>query len=175
LPNSTVMPYNMVMNKTYANLEHGPCAPVALDERFRAAYWRSMKHLESLRLRQWEESNLTLPQLRVLFQLRRTPGITTGCLARNLGVTVSTTSGLVTKLAERGLVGRGTVEGDRRQIPLTLSESGQELAGELAAISRPFLDEVIDELGDGLADVVSALENLYAAAERVRRREDECS
>ena len=57
----------------------------------------------------------------------------------------------------------------------TLTEAGQELAGELAAISRPFLDEVIDELGDGLADVVSALENLYAAAERVRRREDECS
>jgi DNA-binding MarR family transcriptional regulator len=132
-----------------------------------------MKFLESLRLRQWEESNLTLPQLRVLFQLRRTPGITTGCLARNLGVTVSTTSGLVTKLVERGLVSRGSVEGDRRQFPLSLTEAGQGLAGELAQISRPFFDGIVEELGEDIAQVVSALEALTAAAERVQFDEGE--
>ncbi len=123
-----------------------------------------MKHLESLRLRQWEESSLTLPQLRVLFQLRRSPGLTTGCLARNLGVTVSTTSGLVGKLAERGLVERGSTDEDRRQIPLTLTEVGQELAGELAEISRPFFDGVVEELGADLETVVTALEALRTAA-----------
>jgi len=137
------------------------------------AYWQSMRHLDSLRLRQWEESQLTMPQLRVLFQLRRCPGITTGSLARNIGVTVSTTSGLVAKLAERGLVERGTADDDRRQIPLTLTESGQRLAGELVEISRPILAGVVEQLGDRLEEVVEALELLRSAAARVESEDAE--
>lgn len=113
-----------------------------------------------------------MPQLRVLFELRRNPGITTGCLALKLGVTVSTTSGLVGKLVERGLVTRGTSEKDRRHIPLSLSEAGGQLAGELASFSRPFLDGVARDLGDELESVVSALEALSAATAR-RREESE--
>jgi DNA-binding MarR family transcriptional regulator len=129
-------------------------------DRFRAAYWQALHDLDALRLRQWERSQLTLPQLRVLFQLRRTPGVTTGQLARGLGITVSTTSGLVSKLADRGLVARGS----------NLTEIGQELAGELSRETRPFLDEVVGELGDGLEEVAGALERLVAATARVRER-----
>lgn len=139
-------------------------------DRFRAAYWQALRDLDTLRLGQWERSQVTLPQLRVLFQVRRTPGITTGQLARSLGVTVSTTSGLVSKLADRGLVARGTSQGDRRQIPLELTETGQELAGELVQQTRPFLEEVAGELGQELDQVVGALEKLVAAAARVRER-----
>ena len=139
-------------------------------DRFRAAYWQALHDLDALRLRQWERSQLTLPQLRVLFQLRRTPGVTTGQLARGLGITVSTTSGLVSKLADRGLVARGSNESDRRQIPLELTETGQELAGELCRETRPFLDEVVGELGDDLEEVAGALERLVAATARVRER-----
>jgi DNA-binding MarR family transcriptional regulator len=139
-------------------------------DRFRAAYWQALHDLDALRLRQWERSQLTLPQLRVLFQLRRTPGVTTGQLARGLGITVSTTSGLVSKLADRGLVARGSNQSDRRQIPLELTETGQELAGELCQETRPFLDEVAGELGDDLEEVAGALERLVAATGRVRER-----
>jgi len=144
----------------------------APQERFRCGYWRALHDLESLRLRQWEESHLTMPQLRVLIELRRNPGITTGCLALRLGVTVSTTSGLVGKLVERGLVTRGTSEEDRRHIPLSLTEAGGQLAGELASVSRPFLDGVAEDLGDELESVVTALEALAAATAR-RREESE--
>jgi len=113
-----------------------------------------------------------MPQLRVLFQLRRCPGITTGCLAHNIGVTVSTTSGLVAKLAERGLVERGIADDDRRQIPLYLSDAGQEMAGELAEIAKPFLDGVVEELGEDFESVVSALEALREAAARVHPDEE---
>ena len=139
-------------------------------DRFRAAYWQALHDLDALRLRQWERSQLTLPQLRVLFQLRRTPGVTTGQLARGLGITVSTTSGLVSKLADRGLVARGSNQSDRRQIPLELTETGQELAGELCRETRPFLDEVAGELGADLEEVAGALERLVAATARVRER-----
>jgi DNA-binding MarR family transcriptional regulator len=145
-------------------------------DRLRAAYWRALHDLESIRLQQWERSNLTLPQLRVLFQVRRSPGITTGQLAKGMGITMSTTSGLVAKLADRGLLTRGTSQDDRRQIPLELSEAGVQLAGELAETTRPFMDAVVLELGDDLEAVAEALELLGEAAARTRTHTaDACS
>jgi DNA-binding MarR family transcriptional regulator len=142
-------------------------------DRLRAAYWRALHDLEAIRLQQWERSNLTLPQLRVLFQVRRCPGITTGQLAKSMGITVSTTSGLVAKLADRGLLTRGVSQDDRRQIPLELSESGLQLAGELAETTRPFMQAVVEELGDDLQAVTEALELLVQASAQVRDRSTE--
>lgn len=141
---------------------------LSLSERLRGAYWRIVRDIDSLRLKQWERSQLTLPQLRVLFEVRRAPGVTTGQLARRLDVTMSTTSGLVAKLVDRGLIARGSSEDDRRQIPLELTDSGRTLAGELAEVTRPFMKKLADELGPDLGEVVAALEKLTSAAERVR-------
>jgi DNA-binding MarR family transcriptional regulator len=138
--------------------------------RFRAAYWRVVHDLDTVRLQQWEQSQVTLPQLRVLFQVRRLPGITTGQLARCLGVTVSTTSGLVSKLVDGGLIARGSSQSDRRQIPLELTEAGRSLTGELAGVTRPFMDGLSDELGPELEAVVAGLESLAEAARKVRER-----
>ena len=138
------------------------------DERFRAAYRCAYRELDSIRLRQWERSHLTLPQLRILFQVRRSPGVTTGQLARTVGITMSTTSGLVAKLVNAGLVARGHVSEDRRQIPLDLTEAGRALAGELAEYSQPFLNRLAEALGDDLEPVIAALELLAGASALVR-------
>jgi MarR family transcriptional regulator for hemolysin len=139
--------------------------------RFRRAYSRAMRLLDTARLRQWEQSRLTLPQLRVLYQIQRRPGITTGELARRLGITVSTTSGLVIKLVDRGLVQRTTVPADRRQAPLYLTEAGAALAGELSDVERALLEQVAAALGEDLPAVTAALERLGEAARRVRAAE----
>lgn len=76
----------------------------------------------------------------------------------------------MTKLADRGLLTRGTSDDDRRQIPLQLSPEGQQLAGELAETTRPFLDGVVRELGDDVEQVAEALEELAAATARARAR-----
>ncbi len=131
--------------------------------RFRQAFWRAFREADSIRLRQWERSHVTLPQLRVLYHLRRHPGATTGELARRLGITVSTTSGLVIKLVDRGLVVRGSLADDRRQAPLRLSDDGSALLGELSDDARAFLGEVADRLGADLEPVVQALELLANA------------
>lgn len=136
--------------------------------RFRHAYWQVVRELDKERLREWERSRLTLPQLRVLFQVRRTPGITTGELAKLLGVTVSTTSGLVIKLADRGLIRRETAAGDRRQAPLFLSEEALSLVSDISDTWRPFLSGVAEELGEDLERVTNALERIAEAATRVR-------
>ncbi|MFN8635346.1 MAG: MarR family transcriptional regulator [Chloroflexota bacterium] len=136
----------------------------SLNSRFRRAFWRAFHEADSIRLRQWERSHVTLPQLRVLYHLRRRPGATTGELARRLGITVSTTSGLVIKLVDRGLVVRGSLADDRRQAPLTLSEAGAALLGELSDEARSFMSDVTRRLGPDLEAVTTALELLAAAA-----------
>lgn len=138
---------------------------------FRRAYWSVVRELDTERLREWERSRLTLPQLRVLFQIRRTPGITTGELARLLGITVSTTSGLVIKLADRSLLRRESLAEDRRQVPLYLTENAARLVSDISDKWRPFLVGVADELGDGLPEVTAALERLAASAAQVRSNE----
>jgi DNA-binding MarR family transcriptional regulator len=131
--------------------------------RFRNAYWRAFREADTLRLRQWERYRVTVPQLRVLYFLRRHPGATTGELARHLGITVSTVSGLVIKLVDRGLVVRGSVADDRRREPLQLSEAGSALVGELSEDGRALLSAVAAELGDDLEQVTQALEALGEA------------
>lgn len=142
-----------------------------LDERFRAAYWRAIRELDTIRLLQWERFHLTLPQLRILFQVQRAPGITTAHLSRTMGITVSTTSGLVAKLADAGLVVRGQGSGDRREIPLELTDAGRAQAGELAEFARPFLDKLAGALGAELESVTVALDRLSEAATEARRGE----
>jgi DNA-binding MarR family transcriptional regulator len=138
------------------------------ETRFRQAYWQAVRDLDVVRLRQWEQWHVTLPQLRVLYQVRRTPGITTGELARAIGVTVSTTSGLVSKLADRGLIERSSAPGDRRQIPLHLTAEGEALVGELRGPAVAFLDEVLQQLGDEIGEVTIALERLANASTAAR-------
>ena len=145
-------------------------APAELD-RFREAYWKALHELNAVRLRQWEQSRLTLPQLRVLFQVLRSPGIATGQLAPLLGITVSTTSGLVAKLVSQSLIARGHADADRRQIPLEITQEGRVLAGELAGSSRLFMQKVAEQLGGELGRVVDALVLLSQTAARVRAEE----
>ncbi len=146
-----MIPYNIGMDEQ-------------LERRFGRAYWRAFRELDSVRLRNWERHRLTLPQLRVLYQIRRVPGVTTGELAAALGITVSTTSGLVIKLTERGLVERTTDADDRRQAPLTLTQEGHALSGELSEYGRLFTMQVARLLGDDLGEITAALERLTTVA-----------
>ena len=149
-----------------------PTATVeGIDQRFRTAFWRALRELDTIRLLQWERFHLTLPQLRVLFQIQRSPGITTVQLSRIMGITVSTTSGLVAKLATAGLVVRGQGD-DRRQIPLELTEVGRAQAGDISEFALPFLDRLAAVLGDDLDSVTSALDRLSEAAAKARGDED---
>jgi DNA-binding MarR family transcriptional regulator len=137
-------------------------------QRFRTAYWRAYRELDNVRLRQWEQSNFTLPQLRVLSEIRRTPGTTTRDLSELLGVTVSTTSALVIKLVDRGFVERRVDAADHRLEHLFATNSGEEAFGELAAMSRSFLGAVGGALDQDLWGVTVALERLAATAAQLR-------
>jgi DNA-binding MarR family transcriptional regulator len=141
-----------------------------VEERFRASYWTLVHYVDTLRLRAWEERCLTLPQLRVLFQIRRQPGITTNVLARRLGLTAPTVSGLLDKLARTGLVERGRRAEDRRVIPLNLTEEGAATVGEIREGNRALLAALAADLGPDLERVTGALELLATCVERLQAR-----
>jgi DNA-binding MarR family transcriptional regulator len=131
-----------------------------MTQRFRTAYWAMVHYVDILRLRAWEERGLTLPQLRILFQLRAQPETTTNAIARRLELTMPTVSGLVDKLCRAGLVVRGQRADDRRVIPLRLSEEGQAVVGEIREGNRAYLDALAEHLGEDLEAATLSLERL---------------
>jgi len=143
-----------------------------LTTRFRTAYWAVVHNLDALRLRTWEERGLTLPQLRILFYLRAYPETATNTLARHMGLTMPTVSGLVEKLVRAGLVERGQRADDRRVIPLCLTDDGRAAVGEIRQGNQAYVAELTDTLGDELAPTVAALERLVAAIERTPAMRD---
>lgn len=133
-------------------------------ERFSRAYWAAIHVMDQLRLQVWEERGLTLPQLRVLFLVRTNPDITTNALAARLRITVSTVSGLVDKLVRADLIERRSDPGDRRIIPLRLTEEGQAVAGEIGEVSAQLMESVAQALGNDLDSVTRCLEAVVEAA-----------
>ena len=133
-------------------------------ERFSRAYWAAIHIMDQLRLQVWEERGLTLPQLRVLFLVRSNPDITTNALAARLRITVSTVSGLVDKLVRADLIERRSDPGDRRVIPLRLTEEGQAVAGEIGEKGAQLMEVVAQALGDDLDSVTRCLEDVVEAA-----------
>ena len=83
-----------------------------------------------------------------MHQLRRHPGTTTGELARRLGITVSTTSGLVIKLVDHGLVTRQTDPSDGRQVLVQLTRTGEEILAEEARTREAWLTDQIKDLSE---------------------------
>jgi DNA-binding MarR family transcriptional regulator len=158
-PDSTALPYNDLVDEEQFG-------------RFRRAFWRTFRDIDTVRLQQWESTRVTLPQLRVLYRLRRHPRSTTVELSRALGITVSTTSGLVIKLVERGLISRSTVADDRRQAPLELTEAGTALLGELGGFGRAYLDRLAAGLGEQLPAAIAGLELVADSADAVRAQDD---
>lgn len=138
-----------------------------IEARFRASYWALVHYIDTRRLRAWEDLGLTLPQLRVLFQLRAQPGTTTNLLARRLGLSTPTVSGLVDKLVRAGLVERGQRADDRRIIPLILTDKGMATAGEIREGNRVLFSSLTSQLGPDLERVTAALELLATTIERM--------
>jgi MarR family transcriptional regulator, organic hydroperoxide resistance regulator len=146
--------------------------------RFRAAYWTLVHNVDTLRLHVWEERGITLPQLRILFYLRAHPNSTTNKLAKLLGLTAPTMSGLIDKLVRAGLVERKQHPDDRRLLPIALTAEGEEIVGEIKQGNQSYLIGLAEEIGDELEPITIVLERLVAAIKKhpaVATRKDEAT
>jgi DNA-binding MarR family transcriptional regulator len=86
---------------------------------------------DPLRFRVWTEMGLTTAQLRVLSTVSENPGISSGDLARMLGVTPPTITGLIDRLERMGMVVRSTDAEDRRLVRHELTETGEATCSKL--------------------------------------------
>src|SRR3954449_12827830 len=104
-------------------------------------------------------------QLRALTALRKLGGANLAQLADEMGVTVSTTSRLVDRLVTADWVHRGPSPHNRREISLTLSDSGKRLLRRYDKRRVELLGECLQRLPQDRRDsVVEALAELAHVA-----------
>ena len=94
----------------------------------------------------WCAVDLTMPQLKALFLAGTPGGASHGQIARALGVTLSTVTGVVDRLVEHGLVERHTDATDRRLSHVVATPAGVELVDRLWAGRRDLLARVLGAL-----------------------------
>jgi DNA-binding MarR family transcriptional regulator len=109
---------------------------------------------------------LTAPQLVVLQHIARNGATSSSALAREASLSLPTLTGIVARLEARGLVQRTRNESDRRQLLVSLTESGAKLLEE----APPPLQETFTRQFATLRDweqtlIVSILQRLVAMME----------
>lgn len=128
-------------------------------------YGRATRVLDPMRLQVWEGLGIALPQLRILFRVRATPGIDLRSLAAELNISPSAASQQVDKLVERGLLTRTQVRSDRRRVSLELTELGRDATRALSRAARGYLESVLGNLSDDeLRDLHRLLDRVLTAA-----------
>jgi DNA-binding MarR family transcriptional regulator len=130
-------------------------------ERAITAFGRAALLLDVPRLHAWDERGLSLPQLRILFRVRQSPGIGVKDLATALGVSASNITQQVEKLVTRGLMSRVEREANRRYVSLTLTSDGEQMAGEYSVTARSYLRRALAGLDaadlDQLTDLLTRI------------------
>ena len=92
--------------------------------------------------------DLTMRQLHVMLAAAQPDGVTVHELAEALGTSAPTASGLVNRLAAKGLVTRVEDTDDRRVRHVRLTESGQDTLTQLDSAYDRLLGEMLDLLSD---------------------------
>lgn len=108
---------------------------------------------EQIRLQSYElvgpsafPPDLTMRQLHVLVAASRDEGLTVHQLATELGTSAPTASGLVDRLAAKGLLTRVEDTADRRVRHVHLTEDGQEMLSQLDSAYERLLGEIVELL-----------------------------
>jgi DNA-binding MarR family transcriptional regulator len=139
------------------------------DDRARAsaAFCEIVRLLRSRVRPGWAELELTMAQLKALFAITATGGLTGRDLAERLGIGPSAVTPLVDRLVAHGYVRREEDAADRRITWARPTAPARALFDRLSAANREHFEQVLTGLEPAeLATVRAALELLARAAER---------
>ena len=109
-------------------------------------FGEALNMFDPFRFRAWAEIGLTTAQLRVLFLVRESPGVTAGELAHRLNVTPPTISGIVDRLVKLSLIRREDDESDRRLVRNFLTETGENSCKRMEVASETFTRRILVEM-----------------------------
>jgi len=102
--------------------------------------------VEPTRVELWNERGLTLGQLRLLFAVRDAAGASTGEVGQAIGLTGSSLTGLVDRVAALGFVRREPDQQDRRVTRLWLTDAGATLVAEFESAREADFSAVLAQL-----------------------------
>jgi DNA-binding MarR family transcriptional regulator len=156
------------------SLDLGDIDPARLEQLRRVAmlYGDAVGIVDTLRIKGWSEDGLTIPQMRLLWELRDEDGQPVGALADHLGVNPSTITGHVDRLVRQGLVRREEDAADRRIVRNFLTEDGLTTVTALLRIAGVYVINILRRLDDAqLTRLEAALADLNGAAEDARADE----
>ena len=115
----------------------------------------------------WSELELTIPQIRALMSLRSGPE-RMGNISSFLGSTLSSTTSIMDRLVDKGLVQRAPDPNDRRVVTIDLTSLGADAVEQFWRIGRMKIEALAEPLNAGeLETVVTAMELLVRASENL--------
>lgn len=116
------------------------------------------------RLDEWQEMDLTIPQVKTLLLLQGSGPQRMGGIAASLGIAVSAATTVVDRLVERELVARLSDPKDRRVVLCDLTEHGWKVADNFWRVGPERLQPALEHLtADQLVRLVPDLETLCDA------------
>lgn len=143
-----------------------------MTERAIDAFFRASALLDSLRLRMWDEEQLTVTQLRLLSLLEQEEGVGNAELAEKLLVTRPSVSALLDRLERGGFLRREIAPDDRRGIRIWLEPRGRQAVMHLRGEAREFVSHLLEELEDDeRLNFAEAVERFVESARRLRARD----
>jgi DNA-binding MarR family transcriptional regulator len=141
------------------------------DERIHRVIQQSVqvfRCLHSGQVQAWMNVDLTMPQLKALMCVHQSGDATSGQIARSLGVSLSTVTGIVDRLSEQGLVIRHEDPEDRRITRVRPTPGGGDLVSRLLRYRDERLTSLLACLSpDELETVERAFDDLARAALRL--------
>ena len=137
---------------------------VARIDRVVASYELLMHRIASSHAPDLMEVAVTMSQAKVLYLIAASDGMRMSELAVRLGVSISTTSGLVDRLVDHGFLARHDDPADRRQVVVTITPTGGADLERFRELNAAQMRRLLARLEDAELDVFERATRLLAAA-----------
>ena len=112
--------------------------------------WKPHERIGAFRA--WLRGSLSLVHLHVLTILEGEGAISMKRLAEALDVSVASATGIVDRMAERGLVERHSLETDRRVVLVNATDAGRAVFNDVGTARRAHVERLLDRLDDAELD-----------------------
>jgi len=117
-------------------------------ERAKAALLGMSALLDPYRLKMWDESQLTVTQLRLLSLLEEKEGVGNAELANKLLVTRPSVSALLDRLEKGGFLRREISPEDRRGIKIWLEPAGRDAVTRVRGEAASFVKNLLGDISE---------------------------
>jgi DNA-binding MarR family transcriptional regulator len=119
-----------------------------------AAFEVFQQRLMALHSVEFTTLDITMAQAKLLYVVATAGELSMSEIALRLRVTVSTSSGAVDRLVELGLLARSEDPNNRRQVRVSVTETGSRTLGQVRELSSRHLRTMLELVSDEELDVI---------------------